>query len=151
MWVPVSLLGLVAASCSSAASSGSTPVAAKAEASSTTTVVPALERSPGVVLVNQVELPVGGGFVAVYSDGGGVPGGRLGASDKLAAGAAGGIEVMAEGNGAVWVMVHRDVDGDGVLTFPGVDAVLTDPISGAIRTELVQPDSAAAVPEVSVR
>jgi hypothetical protein len=101
-------------------------------------------RTAGGVRV-RVDVPAGGGFVGVYQDESGVPGVRVGATKKLAAGAGQSVEIAAAGSGAVWVLVHRDVNGNGDLDFPGVDRPVLDP-SGSVVSELI----VAAGPSASV-
>jgi hypothetical protein len=92
------------------------------------------------VRVGNVVVPPGGGFVVIYRNENGVPGVRAGSSNKLAAGEATGTMVDASGDDPVWVIVHRDVDGDATLRFPGPDVPVVDE-TGAVVSVLVAPDS----------
>jgi hypothetical protein len=128
-------VGLVGLACQSSTST----YEVAPSAAPTTTASAASVRMNGGVGVGRVDIPAGGGFVAVYDDESGVPGLRLGASSRLEAGWATGVRIDAPGAGAVWVLVHRDVDGDASLRYPGPDVPVVDPSTGAVRADLIRP------------
>jgi hypothetical protein len=87
---------------------------------------------PDQVTISAVSLPLGGGFVVVYADAGGVPGRQVGASAKVAAGLQKDLEVAVSSKAAAyWVVVHRDVDGDGVFD-SSIDTAMSDPVTGLV-------------------
>jgi hypothetical protein len=97
------------------------------------------QRTPGDTLViDDLVLPEGGGFVAVYQDGSGAPGELLATSQHLGAGDHADVELeldqTLDADGQVWIMAHGDegddafdVERDTPLTSGG--AVVVVPVA----------------------
>ena len=116
-------------------SSGSVlPTVVVVEAATTTTTMPptgglrlaVVGASEASVVVSGV---APGSFVVAYTDAGAVPGELLGSSDLVRPGSEQKVTVKfsAQSLGlTVWLVLHRDVDNNGILDYPGVDL----PVSG---------------------
>jgi hypothetical protein len=86
------------------------------------------------VTVSRVSIPLGGGFVAVYADAGGVPGKRLGVSSHLDGGDHTDVAVaISDSAKTYWAVVHRDQDADGQFD-SSIDLAASDPMTGLVVT-----------------
>ena len=96
-------------------------------------------RVAGGVTVASTDVPVGGGFLVVYADGNGAPGARLGASPLLSSGVQESAVTVKipTASGPVWLVLHRNGDGNETLDFPGADAPMNDPASGGAMVEQI--------------
>jgi hypothetical protein len=96
-------------------------------------------RVSGGVRVSSTNAPVGGGYLVVYADGNGAPGERLGASSLLQ----GGVQKQPvtvkfpPTVARVWLVLHRNGDGNETLDFPGADTPMNDPASGGAMAEQI--------------
>jgi hypothetical protein len=131
---PVSTVS-TAGSIPQVSSSGSVlPTVVVVEASTTTTtVLPTGGLRLAVVGASEASVVVSGvapgSFVVAYTDAGAVPGELLGSSDLVRPGSEQKVTVKfsAQSLGStVWLVLHRDVDNNGILDYPGVDL----PVSG---------------------
>jgi hypothetical protein len=88
-------------------------------------------------VVERVEVPSPGGYVAVYAAANDAPGPLLGASELLSAGEHDDVEVALDGapesGTTVFVMIHEEADGNSQLSFPGSDEPVAGP-DGAVLT-----------------
>jgi hypothetical protein len=94
---------------------------------------------PGGVVVSSADVPVGGGYLVVYADGNGAPGARLGASSLLRSGVQKTpvtVKIPST-TGSVWIVLHRNGDGNETLDFPGADAPMNDPVTGGAMVEQI--------------
>lgn len=91
------------------------------------------------VIIDQASIHVGGGYVAVYEDGNGAPGRRLGASELLTAGTHRDVtvklSVAVRGSRRVWVILHREDNRNRTFDFPDGDSPATGP-SGSVVVSL---------------
>jgi hypothetical protein len=115
-------------------SSSVLPTVVVVEASTTTTtVLPTGGLRLAVVGASEASVVVSGvapgSFVVAYTDAGAVPGELLGSSDLVRPGSEqkATVKFSAQSSGStVWLVLHRDVDNNGILDYPGVDL----PVSG---------------------
>lgn len=105
----------------------------------TTGVLGLAVRTNAEVSVSGTDVPVGGGFLVVYADGNGAPGTRLGASELLQSGTQKTAVVVkiANSTAPVWLVLHRNGDGNQTLDFPGADAPMNDASSGGALAEQI--------------
>jgi hypothetical protein len=107
-------------------------------AKSTPPATPNERRVDGGVDLDDVIIPIGGGFIGVYEDVSGAPGLRVAQTTKLPGGLSGRLHLAVPGEAPVWVIVHRDVNRDGRLQFPGADVVIANGGTGAVNTKLLK-------------
>ncbi len=73
----------------------------------------------GELVLDDLTLPGGGGFVVVHADGGGAPGERLAVSQHLTGSPRTDVEIDLDtplpGTGTYWVMLYADTDADRVF------------------------------------
>lgn len=99
------------------------------------------------------------GFIAIHTDKDGKPGPVIGNSDLLPPGSPTGTTVKLSRSSrkgeTLYAMLHTDVDGDGIYTFPGPDVPTTDSAGAvvvvpfAIGTPSVSPAAPAGSPQSS--
>jgi hypothetical protein len=135
----------IAAACLLAACSSGTP---KPDAipASTTTVAFEPSRSNGKVVLDNLEIPTGGGFAVIYTDENGVPGQRKTTSPFLEAGTQPDLELDVPGEEPVWLLIHRDVDQNQALEYPGPDTPISDTNTGALVARLIGDKVALTTP-----
>jgi hypothetical protein len=96
------------------------------------------------LLVDDAVLPDGGGFVAVYRDGGGAPGEQVAASQHLDAGPHADVRLELDPSlddaGPVWLMAHAD-EGSASFEADGDEPVTTDGAVVVVRVELTLDES----------
>jgi hypothetical protein len=91
------------------------------------------------VSVSSTDFPVGGGFLVVYADGAGAPGTRVGESGLLSAGVQKSAVMVEIPNSdvPVWLVLHRNGDGNETLDFPGADAPMNNPSTGGALVQQI--------------